>query len=123
MGLDALLARLESPGVTLKPLSETRTLQNRTTPLRACTLVTPVTPPKRHYPEARQAGLSIVNFRLKVDAPGIWHTALGPDQLDLIADLRARYRERLDGLRPHPLSNPDSESDASRSGAEPTKFP
>jgi hypothetical protein len=64
----------------------------------------------------RSAGLCRVDFRLKVDAPGIWHTALGPDQTELLVDLRARYRERLDGLRPYPLCGAEVES-------EPTKFP
>ena len=45
------------------------------------------------------ARLRIVEFRLKSDVPGRWHTALGPDADDLIADLRDRYRDRLDGIR------------------------
>lgn len=41
----------------------------------------------------------MVQFRLKVDPEHVWHTALGPDADDLAADLRDRYRERLDDVR------------------------
>lgn len=43
--------------------------------------------------------LQMVHFRLKADREDVWHTALGPDSDDLIADLRDRYRDRLDGVR------------------------
>lgn len=61
----------------------------------------------------RIAGLCRVDFRLKIDVPGIWHTALGPDQSELLADLRARYRERLDVLRPYASNRMHSWLDAS----------
>lgn len=41
----------------------------------------------------------MVQFRLKVDPEHVWHTALGPDADDLAADLRDRYRDRLDDVR------------------------
>jgi len=58
-------------------------------------------PYPRTFENARAtvARLRVVEFRLKDDAPGRWHTALGPDTDDLIADLRERYGARLDGAR------------------------
>ena len=58
-------------------------------------------PNPRTFENARPvaARLRVVEFRLKVDEPGRWHTALGPDADDLIADLRDRYRDRLYGIR------------------------
>lgn len=43
--------------------------------------------------------LQVVHFRLKADREGVWHTALGLDAGDLIADLHDRYRDRLAGVR------------------------
>jgi hypothetical protein len=43
---------------------------------------------------------SVVEFRLVSDAPGRWHTALGPSVQELIADLRSRYGTRLESARP-----------------------
>ena len=55
----------------------------------------------------RDSRLRRVDFRLKGDATNAWCTALGPDEAELIADIRVRYRERLDGLRPYPLNGRD----------------
>lgn len=70
------------------------------TPLRPLMSVLAV-PYPRTFENARAtvARLRVVEFRLKDDAPGRWHTALGPDTDDLIADLRERYGARLDGAR------------------------
>ncbi len=102
MGLDSLLARLESRTVTPVTPARNQALQPKPAPLRACTPVTPVTPQKREVSKPARIGLQSVQFRLKADPPGVWHTALGPDADDLAADLRDRYRERLDGLRVNP---------------------
>ncbi len=71
----------------------------------------------------RDARLRRVDFRLKGDAPGAWCTALGPDEAELIADIRERYRERLDGLRPYPLNRCESVSGAQQCEAESIKVP
>lgn len=61
-------------------------------------------PYPRTFENARAtvARLRVVEFRLTDDAPGRWHTALGPDPDDLSADLRDRFGARLDGLRVKP---------------------
>lgn len=102
MGLDALLARLEARPVTPVTPSETLALQPKPAPMLACTLVTPVTPQKQQVRNETRIGLQVVSFRLKIDPPGVWHTALGPDVADLIADLRGRYGARLDGVKVRP---------------------
>jgi len=70
------------------------------TPLRPLLSVLAVSRPGTlERSPAAVARMRIVEFRLKVDAPGRWHTALGPDTDDLIADLHERYGGRLDGAR------------------------
>lgn len=57
-------------------------------------LVALLTPVKPMVPT-----LQMVHFRLNADPENVWHTALGPDADDLIADLHDRYRDRLYGIR------------------------
>lgn len=99
MGLDALLARLQARAVTPVTPATNRALQPKPAPLLACTPVTPVTSQNRQGASATRFGLRRVEFRTSGDPFGVWHTALGPDSDDLIADLRDRYRDRLYGIR------------------------
>ena len=99
MGLDALLARLQARAVTPVTPATNRALQPKPAPLLACTPVTPVTSQNRQCASATRFGLRRVEFRTSGDPFGVWHTALGPDSDDLIADLRDRYRDRLYGIR------------------------
>lgn len=107
VGLDALLARLQARTVTPVTPAANRALQPKPAPLRACTPVTPVTSPNRNGARADWFGLQLVEFRTSGDPVGVWHTALGPDADDLIADLRDRYRDRLSGVRKVSDSEPE----------------
>lgn len=112
MNAAALLAEVMRAGVRIKvrgdrlhvearagavsPAMRERMIEAKAELIALLTPVNPIVPTLR-----------IVHFRLNTDPETVWHTALGPDADDLIADLRDRYRDRLAGIR----KVGDSESD------------